>query len=211
MTPTLKLTKLVMRPDGKYDCEVLVKGYWSGYEKNKFGGHFNKGYTDFTKGQKVVLTVEEDDLGEDVCALMDNIREYIDDNKEQMLKTWEAIEDGSLQVDEPTARWKGAGMGDYTCSKCNDTISGRPTICPSCKAVMSNPEEPKQWADWENDSSAPLYKSPEAQQAACDSKMCCFPECDHVCGYNPDKDDLPGGGLDGMARRNDEAGAKGTT
>lgn len=79
------------------------------------------------------MVVEEKDLGEDLCKLMDNVRDYIDANPPIMeqLKQFETV---SLQVDD-------------------------------------------------------TEMSPEAQQAACDAEQCCFPECDHVCGYNPDKDD----------------------
>lgn len=36
-----------------------------------------------------------------------------------------------------TARWKGAGMGDYYCSLCCKTVSGnRLRYCPRCGALM---------------------------------------------------------------------------
>ena len=41
----------------------------------------------------------------------------------------------------PTARWKGAGMGDYYCSLCQHTISGRTKFCPECGAKMDEWEE----------------------------------------------------------------------
>jgi len=35
------------------------------------------------------------------------------------------------------ARWKGAGMGDYYCSLCCETVSGnRERRCPKCNALM---------------------------------------------------------------------------
>ena len=35
------------------------------------------------------------------------------------------------------ARWKGAGMGDYYCSLCCETVSGnRERYCPACGAEM---------------------------------------------------------------------------
>lgn len=40
----------------------------------------------------------------------------------------------------PEARWKGAGFGDYTCSKCNETQNGRSTLCPSCLSLMDYEE-----------------------------------------------------------------------
>lgn len=44
----------------------------------------------------------------------------------------------------PTARWKGAGMGDYYCSLCQYQMSGRTKFCPECGAKMD------EWED-END------------------------------------------------------------
>jgi len=135
MHPTLKLTKLVLRPDGKYDCEVAVKSLML------FGRD-----VPLTKGQKIVLKVGEEDLGEDLCSLMTNIRSYIEKNANEVYGTWIGIENGSLQVEQTdtrTARWKGAGMGDYTCTWYDNTISGRPPICPTCHCVMDNPEEPE--------------------------------------------------------------------
>lgn len=37
----------------------------------------------------------------------------------------------------PEGRWKGAGMGDYYCSLCNEVTSGTPEYCPHCHAYMS--------------------------------------------------------------------------
>ena len=35
------------------------------------------------------------------------------------------------------ARWKGAGMGDYYCSLCQETVSGNKfKYCPYCGAIM---------------------------------------------------------------------------
>ena len=42
---------------------------------------------------------------------------------------------------EREARWKGAGMGDYYCSLCQHTISGRTKFCPECGAKMDEWEE----------------------------------------------------------------------
>ena len=42
---------------------------------------------------------------------------------------------------EREARWKGAGMGDYCCSLCQHTISGRTKFCPECGAKMDEWEE----------------------------------------------------------------------
>ena len=39
------------------------------------------------------------------------------------------------------ARWKGAGMGDYYCSFCQHTMSGRTKFCPVCGAKMGEWEE----------------------------------------------------------------------
>lgn len=36
-----------------------------------------------------------------------------------------------------SARWKGAGMGDYTCSLCDETVNGNDyKYCPNCGAYM---------------------------------------------------------------------------
>jgi len=133
MQVDLRLTRLVLRADGKYDCEIAVNGYFtSDYVKEvKDGvevvtGVTNEKQVKLTKGQKIVITVEDADLGEDLCSLMDNVRDYIDDNFAAMRATWDAIEDGTYF---------------------------------------------------------------EKQQ--CDAEQCSFPECDHVCGYNPDKHDEP--------------------
>ena len=39
------------------------------------------------------------------------------------------------------ARWKGAGMGDYYCSWCNEFGDNRLRECPECHAVMYTDEE----------------------------------------------------------------------
>ncbi len=40
------------------------------------------------------------------------------------------------------ARWKGAGMGDYYCSLCCETVSGnRLRYCPGCGAQMYTDKE----------------------------------------------------------------------
>lgn len=44
-------------------------------------------------------------------------------------------EDGDAH-EEREARWKGAGLGDYYCSLCQHTISGRTRFCPECGAKM---------------------------------------------------------------------------
>lgn len=36
----------------------------------------------------------------------------------------------------PSARWKGAGLGDYMCSLCGEIVSGTPKYCPNCEAKM---------------------------------------------------------------------------
>lgn len=186
MSSTLKLTKLVLRQDGRYDCEVSVKGYWQReYNKvNKNGTEYVTGvkseeYHKFTKNQKVVMVVEEKDLGEDLCKLMDNVRDYIDNNPAilEQLKQFETV---SLQVDTSTKDEVGgihdSGEGwnpqGVWCGECSsETCKG----CVNEHATTGVLDELKQ--------------SPEAQQAACDSEQCSFPECDHACGYNPDKDD----------------------
>jgi rubrerythrin len=33
-------------------------------------------------------------------------------------------------------RWTGSGMGDYTCSWCDEVISGKTNFCPNCGADM---------------------------------------------------------------------------
>ena len=49
------------------------------------------------------------------------------------------------------ARWKGAGMGDYYCSLCCETVSGnRAQRCPLCNALMYTDEEYKhKLEEWE--------------------------------------------------------------
>lgn len=40
-------------------------------------------------------------------------------------------------VEVKEARWKGAGMGDYYCSLCQETVSGNEfKYCPHCGAKM---------------------------------------------------------------------------
>lgn len=40
------------------------------------------------------------------------------------------------------ARWKGAGMGDYECTLCGETVSGnRERYCPYCGATMYTDDE----------------------------------------------------------------------
>jgi len=44
-----------------------------------------------------------------------------------------------VRVEE--ARWKGAGMGDYYCSLCQETVSGNKfKYCPYCGAKMNGGE-----------------------------------------------------------------------
>lgn len=37
----------------------------------------------------------------------------------------------------PTARWKGEGFGDYSCSLCGTEHNGKLTYCPHCLAKMN--------------------------------------------------------------------------
>lgn len=118
MTPTIKLTKLVLRADGKYDCEVAIIGYYKGHVKTSIGSDIHKiGFTPYTKGQKLVLTVENEDLGEDLYALMDNIRDYIDDNRATMQATWDAIEDGTYVQKACTYEYCNFPECDHVCGK----------------------------------------------------------------------------------------------
>ena len=39
-------------------------------------------------------------------------------------------------VKQRKARWKGAGMGDYYCSLCQEEIGGQRKFCPNCGAKM---------------------------------------------------------------------------
>ena len=45
---------------------------------------------------------------------------------------------GTKNSEKRKARWKGAGLGDYYCSLCNETYSGGDTFkyCPNCGAQM---------------------------------------------------------------------------
>ena len=47
------------------------------------------------------------------------------------------------------ARWKGAGMGDYYCSLCCETVSGdREQRCPKCNALMYTDAEYAEKTAW---------------------------------------------------------------
>ena len=48
-------------------------------------------------------------------------------------------------------RWKGAGMGDYYCSLCCETVSGnRERECPNCGALMyTDAEWQRALKEWE--------------------------------------------------------------
>lgn len=46
-----------------------------------------------------------------------------------------------LKIPKREARWKGVGMGDYYCSLCLYTMSGRTKFCPECGAKMDEWEE----------------------------------------------------------------------
>lgn len=35
-----------------------------------------------------------------------------------------------------TARWKGRGFGDFACSLCDESRSGKSNYCPNCGAKM---------------------------------------------------------------------------
>ena len=53
------------------------------------------------------------------------------------------IDDAPTIEAEPIrqARWKGAGMGDYMCSLCNEVVTGnRYHYCPNCGAKMHGGE-----------------------------------------------------------------------
>lgn len=52
---------------------------------------------------------------------------------------------------EETARWKGAGMGEYYCSRCSETVDGNRRLrCPNCNARMYTNEEYREMAkEWE--------------------------------------------------------------
>lgn len=50
---------------------------------------------------------------------------------------------------ERIARWKGAGMGDYYCSLCCETVSGdRELRCPKCNALMYTDKEYAEKKAW---------------------------------------------------------------
>lgn len=44
-------------------------------------------------------------------------------------------DDTREEVEE--ARWKGAGMGDFRCSRCDTVVSGKPDVCPGCRSRMT--------------------------------------------------------------------------
>lgn len=51
----------------------------------------------------------------------------------------EACADSIPDMIVPEARYKGAGMGDYLCTNCDEVSDGRMEFCPHCHAHMSNP------------------------------------------------------------------------
>ena len=56
---------------------------------------------------------------------------------------------------ERTARWKGAGMGDYYCSLCCEVGDVRAQRCPNCNALMYTDEEyTEKLAEWEAEDEA---------------------------------------------------------
>jgi hypothetical protein len=51
---------------------------------------------------------------------------------------------------ERTARWKGAGMGEYYCSFCCEVGDVRERECPNCHAQMyTDKERERALAEWE--------------------------------------------------------------
>lgn len=43
---------------------------------------------------------------------------------------------------ERAFRWKGVGMGQYSCTRCQNVVSGNHhEICPHCYALMDVPED----------------------------------------------------------------------
>lgn len=74
---------------------------------------------------------------EQILALDNEVEFYRD--KVQKLEDALRAERGGV-VDRE-ARWKGLGMGDYYCSLCQHTMSGRTKFCPVCGAKMDEWEE----------------------------------------------------------------------
>ena len=61
---------------------------------------------------------------------------------EALRKTERQLSEALRQLMEVrTARWKGAGMGDYYCSTCQHLTGHRTKFCPECGAKMDEWEE----------------------------------------------------------------------
>jgi hypothetical protein len=89
-------------------------------------------YVSLIKAGYVIGTLDEDGYIDDV--------DYAKADKLVM----DAISDAFTIEAEPVkrGRWKGAGMGDYTCSLCMETVSGNSyNYCPNCGADMRGAED----------------------------------------------------------------------
>lgn len=64
---------------------------------------------------------------------------------------YEDTEACDMFEEEIMARWKGAGMGDYYCSYCQERVSGNRRLrCPNCNARMyTNEEYNRMVKEWE--------------------------------------------------------------
>ena len=54
-------------------------------------------------------------------------------------------------TEDKQARWKGAGMGEYYCSLCQEVVDGNRRLrCPNCHALMYTQKEYEQMMkEWE--------------------------------------------------------------
>ena len=59
-------------------------------------------------------------------------------------------ESGTNEEFDEMARWKGAGMGEYYCSRCCEVGDVRERRCPKCNALMYTDEEyNRMLTEWE--------------------------------------------------------------
>jgi len=120
------------------------------------------------KNLKICLTIEDIDLK----PLNDSLQKFLTEHPTviEQARTLEAIDaevkDTSYKDEVGGVHDEGCGWNPQGafCGECGST---------TCKNCISQFEEP--------------LKSPE--KVKCDYEQCSFPECHHVCGYNPDKDD----------------------
>ena len=122
------------------------------------------------KNLKICLTIEEVDLK----PLNDSLQKFLTEHptvieQAKKLETSDTeVKDTSYKDDVGGVHDEGLGwnpQGTF-CGECGSL---------TCKGCINQFEEP--------------LKSPE--KVKCDYEQCSFPECHHVCGYNPDAEHSP--------------------